>query len=194
VSRPLLVTGGSGCLGGALLAQATSPVVATQLRGDSVELTRLDVRDAEATAALVARLRPAAVIHTAYVQAGPEAWATNVEGSRNVATAAARAGLRLVHVSTDVVFDGLKGSPYDEGDQPNPVTDYGRSKLEAERFVLDAHPDELACRIAAAHGLAADRIGRGRVADSGLVRPMDCTLDASRARGLLASTIGPVRP
>jgi dTDP-4-dehydrorhamnose reductase len=53
---------------------------------------------------------------------------------------------------------------------------------------------ELARRIAAAHGLAADRIGRARVADSGLVRPLDCTLDSSRARGLLASPIGPVRP
>ena len=271
MSRPLLVTGGSGYLGGALLAQASSPVVGTHLRGESVELTRLDVRDADATAALVALLRPTAVVHTAYVQDGPEAWATNVEGSRNVATAAARAGLRLVHVSTDVVFDGLKGSPYDESDEPHPVTDYGRSKLEAERAVLDAHPDalvvrtslmvgapepgrqergvlaaargevpgavffddelrspllvadlarallelagrpqitgllhlggpeslsryELACRIAAARGLAADRIARGSVADSGLVRPMDCTLDSSLARGLLASPIGPVRP
>ena len=49
-------------------------------------------------------------------------------------------GARLVHLSTDVVFDGCKGAPYTEIDQPSPWTDYGRSKAEAERRVAAVHP------------------------------------------------------
>ena len=82
------------------------------------------------------RCGPACVIHTAYARDGAGAWATNVEGARNVATAAAAAGARLIHVSTDVVFGGDAGRPYVESDLPDPVTDYGRSKAAAEAAVL----------------------------------------------------------
>jgi len=54
---------------------------------------------------------------------------------RNVAAAAARAGARLIHVSTDLVFDGEHGAPYREEDEPRPISAYGRAKLEAERLV-----------------------------------------------------------
>ena len=69
------------------------------------------------------------VIHTAYVQADPD---MIVRSTRNVA--AASRGARLVHVSTDLVFDG-EHAPYSEDDEPRPVSDYGRAKLEAERSV-----------------------------------------------------------
>jgi dTDP-4-dehydrorhamnose reductase len=90
--------------------------------------------------------RPRAVIHTAYLQEGPRAWETNVAGSANVARAAAGTGVRLVHVSTDVLFDGEKEGAYTEDDKPTPVTDYGRSKAEAEREVVAAHPSALIVR------------------------------------------------
>ncbi len=57
-----------------------------------------------------------------------------VRSTRNVAVAAR--GARLIHVSTDLVFDG-EHAPYGEEDEPRPVSDYGRAKLEAERFVTD---------------------------------------------------------
>jgi dTDP-4-dehydrorhamnose reductase len=69
-----------------------------------------------------------------------------------VARAAAAAGARLVHLSTDVVFDGEKGSPYVEEDEPAPLTDYGRDKADAERAVLEAHPAALVVRTSLIYG------------------------------------------
>src|SRR5688500_18375890 len=114
---------------------------------------RLDVRDADAVARLVDEARPAAVIHTAYSESGDdEACAVNVDGSRNVARAAAAAGARLVHVSTDLVFDGSLGRPYTEDDEPRPVLDYGRQKLAAEEAVREALPGALVIRTSLIYG------------------------------------------
>jgi dTDP-4-dehydrorhamnose reductase len=151
MSGPLLVTGASGYLGRALLASSEPPVIATRLSsaepaGQALEWLQLDVRDASAVDAVFERVRPAAVIHTAYRQQGPEAWDTNVAGSANVARAAARGGARLVHISTDVVFDGSGTRPYREDDEPEPLTAYGRSKLEAEHEVVAIHPEALVVR------------------------------------------------
>lgn len=106
----------------------------------------MEVRDAEAVAAHVRRRRPAAVIHAAYRQEGEGFREINVDGAGNVARAARAGGARLVHVSTDVVFDGLKGAPYVEEDEPRPVTEYGRAKADAEERVLAAHPEALLVR------------------------------------------------
>jgi dTDP-4-dehydrorhamnose reductase len=151
MSGPLLVTGASGYLGRALLASSEPPVIATRLSsaepaGQALEWLQLDVRDASAVDTVFERVRPAAVIHTAYRQQGPEAWDTNVAGSANVARAAARSRARLVHISTDVVFDGSGTRPYREDDEPEPLTAYGRSKLEAEHQVVAIHPDALVVR------------------------------------------------
>ena len=78
-----------------------------------------------------------AVIHTAYVQ-GEGEWEVNVDGSAAVAEAAR--GVRLVHLSSDLVFDGSRGR-YREEDEPAPVNSYGRSKAEAERRVAALHPE-----------------------------------------------------
>lgn len=151
MSGPLLVTGASGYLGRALLASSEPPVVAMRLSsaepaGPALEWHRLDVRHATQVEKLFERVRPGAVIHTAYRQEGPDAWDTNVVGSANVAAAAARAAARLVHVSTDLVFDGTDERAYREDDEPNPLSAYGRSKLEAEREVLAACPEALVVR------------------------------------------------
>jgi dTDP-4-dehydrorhamnose reductase len=86
---------------------------------------------------------PAAVVHTAYAMGDRE---TNVRGARNVALAAHRVGARLIHLSTDLVFDGEHGAPYTEADEPRPVMEYGQQKLEAEQLVRRAHPDALIVR------------------------------------------------
>jgi dTDP-4-dehydrorhamnose reductase len=147
----LLVTGGSGYLGRELVRRATEAgwdVVGTSFT--SRDGVPLDVRDAGAVDRLVRDLRPDAVVHTAYLQDGPDAWAVTVEGAVHVARAAA--GTRLVHLSTDVVFDGRKGAPYVEEDEPSPVTDYGRAKAEAERRVTAAHPEALLVRPSLVYG------------------------------------------
>ena len=118
---------------------------------------RLDVRDAAGVNALFARVRPVAVIHAAYLQDGPDAFAVTARGSANVASAARSAGARLVHMSTDVVFDGLAGRRYREQDPLSPVTGYGRAKAEAERLVGATVPDAAIVRTSLIHGGAGGR-------------------------------------
>ena len=136
----LLVTGGCGYLGRELVRRAPAhgwDVRATWFerppQGDEADWVQADLRHVEGAWRAVAGVD--AVIHTAYRQ-GPGEWEVNVEGSASVAEAAR--GLRLVHLSTDLVFDGLRGR-YREEDTPAPVNAYGRSKAEAERLVAELH-------------------------------------------------------
>jgi dTDP-4-dehydrorhamnose reductase len=134
----LHVTGATGYLGRELV----------RLRPDA-STERVEVRDAEAVRELLERVRPDVVIHTAYRQGEDD---VNTTGSENVARAAAAVDARLVHLSTDVVFDGRKGAPYVEDDQLSPVTAYGRAKAGAERLVAAAHPAALIVRTSLLYG------------------------------------------
>jgi dTDP-4-dehydrorhamnose reductase len=135
----VVVTGGTGYLGRELVARGCVGVSRS---------SGLDVRDEAAMRRALAGA--GAVIHTAYMQDGPQAWSTNVDGSRAVARAAR--GLRLIHLSTDVVFAGREGEPYVEDDALDPVTEYGRSKAAAETEVARDHPEALIVRTSLLYG------------------------------------------
>ena len=119
----------------------------------------LDVTDAAAVRALLARVKPDVVFNaTAYnrVDAAERererAFAVNALAPRTLARAAAQAGGRLVHVSTDYVFDGASSRPYREEDEPRPLSAYGASKLEGETHVLAAGPEHLVVRTSGVMG------------------------------------------
>lgn len=148
----LLVTGGCGYLGRELVRRAPErgwEVRATWFERPpegAADWVRADLRDPGAARRALAGAD--AVIHTAYRQ-GPGEWEANVGGSSALAEAAR--GLRLVHLSSDVVFDGTRGR-YREDDAPAPVNSYGRSKAEAERRVAEAHPDATIVRTSLIYG------------------------------------------
>ena len=179
MAGPLLVTGGSGFLGGELLRQARDrPLAATHLSGapdghEAVDWIELDVRDDAGVRAAIERVRPAAVVHTAYRQDGEGARETTVDGAGAVARAAAAVGARLVHMSSDVIFDGTKTTAYDELDPPSPITDYGRAKADAEHAVAEAHPGALLVRTSLIYGHGHSRHER-------------LALEAARGEGELA--------
>ncbi|MBM3131056.1 MAG: sugar nucleotide-binding protein [Chloroflexi bacterium] len=136
----LLVTGGSGYVGAGILRRAprewkiAATYCAHPIARANVAAFCVDVRDANAVNRAFDEFRPAVVIHTAALMSGDEMLATNVEGSRNVARAATRFNARLIHLSSDVIFDG-EHAPYDEAAAPAPITPYAESKARAERAV-----------------------------------------------------------
>lgn len=73
-----------------------------------------------------------------------EAWAANAKAPENLANLALEFGIRLVHVSTDYVFDGSKAQGYNEADQTGPLNAYGASKLDGEKAILEIAPDRAA--------------------------------------------------
>ncbi len=126
----ILVTGATGQLGATLIELARSHEVLGLKRPE------VDLRDTAAVRRAVQSFRPDAVLHPAalthvdYCEDHPEeAHAVNAVGTENVVRAAG--GARVVYLSTEYVFDGRNG-PYSEEDSPNPLSAYGRSKLDGE--------------------------------------------------------------
>ncbi|PZR66853.1 MAG: dTDP-4-dehydrorhamnose reductase [Solirubrobacterales bacterium] len=136
-----MITGAGGMLGHdvarAALGGGHEPVALTR--------SELDITDADAVLASLARTRPDAVINCAAWtdvdgaeadEGGAEL--VNGAGAGHVAIAAADINAHLIHVSTDYVFDGAAREPYGEDAPTNPLSSYGRSKLAGERAVIAA--------------------------------------------------------
>ena len=96
--------------------------------------------------------------------------AVNAEGAANVAKACRGVGARLVHFSTNYVFDGKADRPYTEVDEPRPLSAYGRSKLEGELRVLDGLPSALVIRSSGLFGHGGSAIKGGSLPDRLLAR------------------------
>jgi dTDP-4-dehydrorhamnose reductase len=136
----VLITGASGQVGKALLRLVPVDV---DLRPFTRE--KLDISDARAVHEAVAAFEPALIINAAAYTAvdkaetEPElAAAINAAGPRHLAEAALEIqGCRLLQISTDYVFDGRSDVPYKPDDATNPLSVYGRTKLEGEHAVLD---------------------------------------------------------
>lgn len=141
----VLVVGAGGQLGHELSRTAPQSVQLTAL-----DKTGLDLTVQQLVLKQVINNRPDWIINTAAYTAvdkaeeQPElAYRVNRDGAANLAIAAKQAGARLIHVSTDFVFDGTKSSPYLVDDVPNPKSVYGASKQAGDEAVLSILPDNL---------------------------------------------------
>ena len=155
MTRGTLIVGAGGQLGRELARSA--PADATLM---ALSRAELDITDETAVATAVRGLHPALVINAAaYTQVDaaekdPEAAArVNALGVRYLARACARAGARLVHVSTDYVFDGAGNVPYAADAVPQPINVYGATKLEGEVAVREELGERgLVCRTSWLYG------------------------------------------
>jgi len=155
----LLVTGAAGFLGTNVLraaaAQDRDVVAAVHVGHACVRtagLVQADLTDSDVVREMIAAIRPEWVLNCAALASLDEcerdprkARAMNVSAPANLAAACAEFGARLLHVSTDSVFDGTKGM-YSEDDVPAPVNVYASSKLEGEREVRQRLPRSLVVR------------------------------------------------
>lgn len=141
--KKVLVTGCNGQLGRAIQKEYAGDV--TFVLTDVAEgegITSLDITDIDAVMSLVLEEKPDVIINCAALTNvdGCEkmwdlAYKINAIGPRNLAIAATAVGAKLVHVSTDYVFAGTERTPRTEFDTPDPISAYGKTKLEGEQFV-----------------------------------------------------------
>ena len=136
----ILITGGSGQVGHCLKAQLEG--CAELSVPDS---SALNIADRRSVRQAVETFRPDYIINAAAYTAvdkaendAERAFAVNRDGARHLAEAAEAAGAAMLHISTDYVFDGVGGAPYDEAAPTAPQNIYGASKLAGEQAVLAA--------------------------------------------------------
>jgi len=153
----ILLTGAGGQLGHAVRQVVTGHELLARTQAE------LDIADPAAVAAAFTELAPDGVLNAAAYTAvdaaegEPElAYRVNEAGARVLAEASARRAIPLLHVSTDYVFDGEKPEPYDESDEPNPMSVYARSKLAGERFARELLRESFVVRTGYVFGGGAD--------------------------------------
>jgi dTDP-4-dehydrorhamnose reductase len=203
----ILVVGHKGMLG-------TDMMVAARRSGHEVigiDYPEIDITSLDSIRAQLSASMPDTIINCAAFTAvdlceseTAKAFAVNAVGAGNLAAAAAEIQSRLVHYSTDYVFDGAARIPYVETDKTGPMSAYGRSKLEGEKLVASNNERSFIIRIAWLYGttgnhfvktiraLAAKRSAAGdhlRVVDDQIGSPT-CTLDVCRQTLRLLETDG----
>jgi dTDP-4-dehydrorhamnose reductase len=172
MARTVVVTGGGGFLGANILAQAESDWSLHAIDQNPPALERenltwhiLDLQDRGALQALLLGLKPGLVVHTAalsdidFCEANPAAAeAVNVKVTLEIAEICRRIAARLVFFSSDSVFDGRKGR-YQETDRPQPVNQYARTKVKAEKSIASTLASHVIIRPSLIMGLPVSQSG-----------------------------------
>lgn len=135
----VLVSGGNG-----LLARNILPVLGRSFQVFVHDIDEWDITIPSSNQKFLELYHPDAVLNCAAMtdvdaceDAREMAYRVNAQGPGILAGSCANAGIYLVHISTDYVFDGKAQRPYRENDEPNPVSIYGRTKLAGERFLFE---------------------------------------------------------
>lgn len=176
MSIKVLVTGAKGQLGTDLMNELKKQGV----EGIGVDLDEMDITDAEACRRVISAAKADAVIHCAAYTAVDAAEDNvdlcrriNAEGTRNVAAACREAGIKMLYISTDYVFDGQGTRPWEPDDPRDPLNVYGQTKYEGELAVEELVEKFFIVRIAWVFGPAGNnfiktmlRLGRERGAVS----------------------------
>lgn len=162
--RRVLITGSSGMLGIDLsrelrLSYAVFGMDVVRRPSSVIRTCRADIGKQREVARCIAVVKPDIVIHTAAwtdvdgCELDPRrAYRINTQGTRTVARVCAEAGILLVYISTDFIFDGKKRTAYREGDTPRPLSSYGDSKLQGERAVTEVCPRHIIVRTSWLYG------------------------------------------
>jgi dTDP-4-dehydrorhamnose reductase len=152
----ILVLGGHGQLGTELVVRAGEAEVPLVAVGH----TEVDVADPKTIARAVAQYRPTLIVNCAAYNNVDKAESqvaaaqrTNALGPAVAAASAKRAGLPIIHISTDYVFDGEKTGAYREDDPIAPLGTYGRTKAKGEEGVRNGHPQHLILRTSWLYGI-----------------------------------------
>ncbi len=188
----LLITGAAGQLGQALLPEARRQ----GWEATATDLADLDITDSRMVREALNRHRPEVVVNAAAatrvdeLESDPDgALRVNALGPRNLAVACRRLGAKLVHLSTDYVFDGIKAGPYVEWDATAPLSVYGRSKLLGEEWIRQQCPDHFIVRTAWLYGVPGPNFVMAILARSRSLGPGEELRVVQDQRGTPTSTL-----
>jgi len=153
----IIIVGASGFLGSQLFANLSKQhnVIGTYFSKSVEDLVHVDTSNKKQVVTFLKTIKPDLLIDCSGMtrpdqceKNQPRAYQVNVEG---VANLTAHCSCKVIYFSTDYVFDGRIGQ-YTETDKPNPINYYGWTKLEAEKIVLGARPDNVVLRVAGLYG------------------------------------------
>jgi dTDP-4-dehydrorhamnose reductase len=135
----VLILGARGMLGKDLV-----PILSVENQGLGRDIDDFDITDRKRVQEEIEALHPEVVVNAAAYtdvdgcESGRElAFSVNAEGARNIALACAKTQARMIHLSTDYIFNGDSGIPYREEELPSPLNVYGASKLQGERYIQE---------------------------------------------------------
>jgi len=155
----LLITGASGLLGINLAMEAMSEyevvgVDRGRLQSTPFLVIKTNFFNSRAFEPMLDSTQPDWVINCAALanleeceKFPDQAKILNIDLPRELATASAKRNIKLIHLSTDAVFDGTKENPYSEEDEPNPQSIYAQTKLDGELAVQEANPGAIIARV-----------------------------------------------